>query len=80
MKCMGEEPVVLPNLSKCILLKGGMSISVSSYLLPFQKVKKCLCINSVPTIMVQFCRSSKYLGIENVCCRLLLRMAAMDLD
>ena len=57
-----------------------MSISVSSYLLPFQKVKNCLRINSVPTIMVQFCCSSLYLGIDTVSCRLLLRMTTMDVD
>ena len=82
MKSMGEEPVVLPNLSKCKLNYNIyiMSISVSSYLLPFQKVKKCLRINSVPTIMVQFCCSSLYLGIDTVFCHLLLRMTTMDVD
>ena len=44
VKSMGEEPVVLPNLSKCIPLKGASS----RYLPFFQKAKTRLRINSVP--------------------------------
>ena len=44
MKSMGEEPVVLPNLSKCIPLKGALS----RFLPFFQKAKTRLRINSVP--------------------------------
>ena len=44
VKSMGEEPVVLPNLSKCIPLKGALS----SYLPFFQKAKMRLRINLAP--------------------------------
>ena len=44
VKSMGEEPVVLPNLSKCIPLKRALS----RFLPFFQKAKTRLRINSVP--------------------------------
>ena len=76
MKSMGEEPVVLPNLSKCIY---DVNLSVKLFA-TFSNIKKCLRINSFPTIMVQFCCSSLYLSIDTVSCRLLLRMTTMDVD
>ena len=45
VKSMGEEPVVLPNLSKCIPLKGALSRYLPCF---FQKAKTRLRINSVP--------------------------------
>ena len=37
-------------------------------------------LNSIPKIMVQFCYLRLYVGTETVSCRLLLRMARMDVD
>ena len=47
----------------------------------FKNLKRvCVRINWIPKIMVQFCYLRLYLGTETISCRLLQRMASMDMD
>ena len=74
----------LPNLKDWIrnwMCTTSNKLSMSGYLLSFKNLKRvCVRNNWIPKIMVQFCYLRLYLGPETISCRLLQRMASMDMD
>ena len=74
----------LPNLKDWIrnwMCTTSNKLSMSGYLPSFKNLKRvCVRNNWIPKIMVQFCYLRLYLGTETISCRLLQRMASMDMD
>ena len=62
--------------------KSALGTRLAIFLL-FTQGTKCLHINSIPKIVIQFCYLTDlrlYVGIETVSCRLLLQMGRIDVD
>ena len=62
--------------------KSALGTRLAIFLL-FTQGTKCLHINSIPKIVIQFCYLTNlrlYVGIETVSCRLLLQMGRIDVD